>query len=525
MSAICWGFVLRLGQGLIEASLTLLIGVAVAAILRRMVTPAGTRKLFGRGAKGLVRGWLAGMLLPVCSLGVIPVAREMRRSGVPTGTVLAFVLAAPLLNPISFLYGLTLAEPSTILAFSAASLLMTTLAGVLWERVFAPADDAARSEEFARLADLDPPAAQGPRRILSVLTTASKELVGRDLIFYGVGLLGSALLAAVIPFGSLQNTMKHSDPTSPLLMAAVSVPIYSSPLTGMMKIGLMFEHGNSIGAAFVLFALGIGVSIGLILWLSVEFGVGRIVLWLACYVGVILALAYICEPLLYDTAKVEVDHTHAFDDYSCPFLSGSNDLEGAARIKLAEKYGPLEQTSVYGLLGLLMLGAVAHRLDRTQRLERWLTTAPATRVAGPWWNRAVPGYVLGAVSLAGLVLFSIIGAYVFYPAPDEVLTEMSMVRAEAVVAARTGRVEESSRQLERWDLLSRKLQVGVFIRTGSLDPKAAEAADDMRERIEELRDGLRAGESRDEIAERILTLEKAYSVCRRWFDKEPKAIP
>ncbi|MCS7269602.1 MAG: permease, partial [Gemmataceae bacterium] len=93
-SIVVWGFLLRLGQVTLEASLTLLVGVVVAGVLRRMVSPAGTRRLFGRGLTGLLRGWLAGMLLPVCSLGVIPVAGELRRAGVPGGTVLAFTLTA-----------------------------------------------------------------------------------------------------------------------------------------------------------------------------------------------------------------------------------------------------------------------------------------------------------------------------------------------------------------------------------------------------------------------------------------------
>ena len=52
----------------LDAALTLVIGVATAGIFRRMLTPAGTRKFFGSGLRGLATGWLAGMLLPVCSL-------------------------------------------------------------------------------------------------------------------------------------------------------------------------------------------------------------------------------------------------------------------------------------------------------------------------------------------------------------------------------------------------------------------------------------------------------------------------
>jgi uncharacterized membrane protein YraQ (UPF0718 family) len=43
-------------------------------------------------------------MLPVRSLGVIPIAREMRRAGVSSGTILAFVLAAPQIDPVSLLY-------------------------------------------------------------------------------------------------------------------------------------------------------------------------------------------------------------------------------------------------------------------------------------------------------------------------------------------------------------------------------------------------------------------------------------
>ena len=39
------------------------------------------RKLFGDNSwRSLPQAWLVGMLLPVCSLGVIPVIREMRRA-------------------------------------------------------------------------------------------------------------------------------------------------------------------------------------------------------------------------------------------------------------------------------------------------------------------------------------------------------------------------------------------------------------------------------------------------------------
>lgn len=500
MATVFWGFLLRLGQVALEASLTLVIGVLVAAVLRRMVTPAGTRRLFGSGWRGLFRGWLAGMLLPVCSLGVIPVAREMRRAGVPGGTVLAFVLAAPLLNPISFLYGLTLAEPVVILTFAAASLVVSTLAGWLWDRVFA-GDTAAEAAEHARAADADPTPPEGLRRVLSVFVTAGRELTGRDLAYYAVGLGGSALLASVIPHGALQHTMHHSDPWAPLQMVALGVPVYSSPLPGMMKIGLMFDHGNSIGAAFVLFCLGIGTSLGTLAWLVHDFGARRIGPWFLAYLVVVVGLSYLGEPLLYDTRKHEEDHTHAFDEYSCPFPSGAGGPAAVAD-KLADKFGPLEQNAALMLGGLLAAGLVCRRLDRSGRLEAWLTARPAAGPRGASaWDVRVPAPVLGGIALAGLVAFSVVGAYVYYPDRDQCLDDMVAVSANAHLSTKLGHHAEAVRHLEQWDLVVRKLEVGVFLREFEVTAERSAAAAALREALEEVRDVLLAGASKEEAAE------------------------
>src|ERR1700722_16529600 len=130
--AQAWGLFVRVTQAVIEASPMLVCGLFVAGVLRRMVGAEGMRSLLGRGGwRSLLKAWGLGMLLPVCSLGVIPVARELRRGGVSGGTVIAFALAAPLINPLSLLYGLTLSSPSVILCFGAASLLVSLAAG-LW---------------------------------------------------------------------------------------------------------------------------------------------------------------------------------------------------------------------------------------------------------------------------------------------------------------------------------------------------------------------------------------------------------
>ena len=109
MDVVLAGAVVRAVQGMASAAPTLITGLFVAAILRYYLRVEGTVRLFGgSGVRSLVQSWLVGMLLPVCSIGVIPILRELRRAGMRPGAITAFAIAAPLFNPLSLLYGLTL---------------------------------------------------------------------------------------------------------------------------------------------------------------------------------------------------------------------------------------------------------------------------------------------------------------------------------------------------------------------------------------------------------------------------------
>ena len=179
----------------------------------------------------------------------------------------------------------------------------------------------------------------------------------------------------------------------------------------------MFEHGNSIGAAFILLVLGIGVCLGTIVWLINDFG-RRIVPWFVLYVTIVLGLGYACEPLLWDSRKVEVDHTHAFDDLSSPFDSQRQampqQMAAVVQHKLREQFQASQQLALTCLFALLASGLLLRFVDRSERVEQWLVRRPsaARRLR---YDPALSGVVLGGVAIAGLVAFSVAGAYVYFP--------------------------------------------------------------------------------------------------------------
>jgi uncharacterized protein len=283
----------------------------------------------------------------------------------------------------------------------------------------------------------------------------------------------------------------------------------------------MFEHGNSVGAAFALFELGIGINLGLIVWLMALFGWRRVLIWLASISAITLALAYAAEQPLY-FAHEEAGHTHAFDEWASPFPTGSSVSWQVVRDKLLEKLEVLEPVALCGLGSLTLLGLVAQRFDPRRRIEAWLTKAPpALDRPASLWNRNVPGPVLGLLALLGLVIFSVVALYIYYPAPKEAFQEIVRVRAEASTAVLSGHKEEAVRQIQQWDLLTRKLQVGVFIRTGRMNPEATQTTEDLRERLEDLRDALLA-DNLKEAKEILPQVDDAYWRCRHSYQSDPR---
>jgi len=503
-----WSIFCRLGQISIESSSTLVVGLVVAAILKNMVGSEGTRKLFGGdNLNGLFRAWVIGSLLPVCSIGVIPVAFALRRAGVPSSTILSFVLAAPQLNPLSLLYGLTLSDPLIVIFFIIATMIIAILGGEIWKRFFETKED-----NIIILDDITP--VSGLKRLLSVLFTSSSELVSINFLFIATGLLFTGLVSGLLPYGIFSNTMRHHDIFSPLLMTLFSFPSYLGVLPGMMKVGLIFEHGNSVGAGFILFEFGVGFNLGLLFFLGYIYGWKRISLWVFIIILFSLGIAYSIEYPLY-FAKEEINHTHAFDEWNSPFSSETVVNWEMVSNKISQKIEVLEPFALALLFIFISIGLLSKFNGLEEKINIWLVMKPnVENIKKGSLDIEVPNVVLGIVSLLVLILFSFVALFIYYPAPKEAFSEIVKVRTNSLVAIRTNHKEEAIRQIQQWDLLTRKLQVGIFLRTGILDPEVSKLIDQLREDLEETRDFLIA-DNKEEAVKMISRIEQSYQNCKK----------
>lgn len=486
------GGAVRFIEGLAAAWPTILIGLLIAGVLRYYFGPEATRRLFGGESwRALPQSWAIGMLLPVCSLGVIPILVELRRSRVSAGAMSAFALSAPLFNPMSLLYGLTLARPAVILFFAFGSLLLVTVVGMAWDRLSRRIEETLEQPE-----DLAAATTTGPARLWGVMRFILVSWCGPMLVWTVVGLSGVALLGATLPHGMLQTSVEGDNPWAPLVMWMVAAPAYATPMAVMSQLGTMFQHANSPGAAFVLLTIGAGLNPATVVFLARNFGVRPVLGWSAVVLCVVLGIAYAVNVPLMPPGVRPAGHTHAFDVYTNPFAAAMTDPVDAARAHLRESLGIGGAVAMATAAVLLLLGGIVRTVEATRRSTQAIpqpgasATLAAAAAEGRWWNHPVSERTVGGVILGGLALISVVMCYAYYPAPKDAMKEIVFARTECLVAANTGDVEHAAYWLDVWDQWTRRLEVGVFLRHGGLRPYQRVQGHLLRDKLEALEHAL-----------------------------------
>ena len=189
----------------------------------------------------------------------------------------------------------------------------------------------------------------------------ARELAGRTGVLTLIAVLGLFLLGSILPHGALQSEVEQLDPLAPLKMTGVSIFVYATPMLAMSQLGMMFDHGNSPGAAFALLLLGTGVNLATLWWISRSFGLKSVAIWFGVLLASVLAIAYAVDRPLLPAGIEPAGHTHAFDIYTNPLHSGNSVTLAKIRANLDKANGMFEWIAG-GLLGLIFVTGLGLRL-------------------------------------------------------------------------------------------------------------------------------------------------------------------
>lgn len=254
----------------IEAAPFLMLGTLASGLVEVFFNQGDFSRLVPRHplAAALLGGVL-GLAFPVCECGVVPLARRLVRKGLPLSAAIAFLLAAPVVNPIVIASTLAAFGPGPILyGRLGLSLLIAVATGAVFafqsrpERLLLPASRPVMAggapDLHVHLPAASAPAAPLGRRLLRVLAIAVDEFfeMGRYLVAGG---LLAAGMQTVVPQAALLGL--GSGPVVSVLVLIALAVLLSICSTVDAFIALAFAASFTPGSVLAFLVYGPMVDI------------------------------------------------------------------------------------------------------------------------------------------------------------------------------------------------------------------------------------------------------------------------
>ena len=129
-------FLIRWGAStwsmLVDSGLLLLLGIGLAGLIRAFLSEEKVGKyLKGNGATTVFKAAAFGVPLPLCSCSVLPVAHQLRQSGVSKGGTVAFLISTPESGIDSIALTWSLIDPVMTVARPVTAFLTAFTAGLI----------------------------------------------------------------------------------------------------------------------------------------------------------------------------------------------------------------------------------------------------------------------------------------------------------------------------------------------------------------------------------------------------------
>ncbi len=256
-------------------------GIVIAAAVAAFVPPGAIRKLLPRNEHAAVGvASCAGFGLPGCECASVPLSARIASAGTPPAAALAFMLAAPAINPI-VLVATAVAfagQPEMVWARLSASLTVAVATGVIWlklgrddllaarlERLRVASETGTRRHRFVSAASHDILHAGGWLVVGATVAATIQTLVPSAIVQtvadnWWLSIAVMAILAILLSICSeadafVAASLTRFSPTSQLVFMVVG-PVVDLKLIAM-QIGV---YGREFARIFVPLTLTIALS-------------------------------------------------------------------------------------------------------------------------------------------------------------------------------------------------------------------------------------------------------------------------
>lgn len=247
---------------IITTELTVLfLGVSTLVALALMYIPQEKIKnwMYGKGILGNFIGAFFGALTPFCACSTIPLTIGFLEAGITFGSVMSFVIASPLLNPIILTMLIALMGWQVCLIYFVVVFGGAVAFGVTLEKA-----GGSKLVKKVRVISEQEDVEEIPSAFKSKLSLSFMKAWGdfRGLLLYliiGVGI--GALIYGYLP---QDLVLRFAGPDNPLaipIAALIGIPLYIRAETAIPIGVALMQKGMNIGAVIALIIGGAGMAI------------------------------------------------------------------------------------------------------------------------------------------------------------------------------------------------------------------------------------------------------------------------
>lgn len=259
----------------IEIVPSIALGFFLSGLIHEFVPQSLITKYLGKkGIMPIIYVTVAGIILPLCCFGALPIAMSFKKKGVSLGPILAFLVATPATSVTAILVTWRLLGIGFTLYLCLAVILMGLVIGLIgnllpYEQAESQSDTCPMCEEGEH--DNHRHHEKGiMSRMKSVLTFGFIDIpkeIGFELL---IGVILAALVASITPFGDFIKNFLVAG-YGYLFALIFGLVMYICSTASVPLVHAFISQGMNVGAGLVLLLVGPITSYGTILVIRKEF--------------------------------------------------------------------------------------------------------------------------------------------------------------------------------------------------------------------------------------------------------------
>jgi len=254
-------FVAYFWEMLETSGVWLIISFTVCGLLHGVLKPEALQKSLGnKKLSSIVKATLSGMLLPMCSCGVLPLAVGLYYSGAYLGPTLAFLVATPIINPASLILSFALLGSQISVIYLLTGFALPVIVGLVanrWGGELVASPYAPSKQALV----LEGQSISFFTRLMSGLKWGFEDLAMQTCKYIVLGTVFAAFLLAIMPPWFIQSYLASPELVSLLSAVVLGAVMYVCATGHIPFIAAMVSAGAAPGTALAFLLAGVSTNL------------------------------------------------------------------------------------------------------------------------------------------------------------------------------------------------------------------------------------------------------------------------